>query len=232
VSHELRTPLTSIRGALSLLANQTTGTLTPENAKLTEIAQRNCERLLRLVNDILSIEKLESGGFEMSLSPLDVNALLADAVAANALYAAKCNTSFQLSVAPDLPPVIADGERLMQVLANLLSNAAKFTRAGTAVQVRSERAGKYVRISVCDQGHGIPENLRERIFEKFVQAESVNTRGHEGSGLGLSIARKMVELMNGEISFTSQSGVGTTFTVSLPAAETAHVPKSSEELAP
>jgi PAS domain S-box-containing protein len=232
VSHELRTPLTSIRGALSLLANETAGALNPENTKLAQIAQRNCERLLRLVNDILSIEKLESGGFEMTLRPLDVNALLSDAVAANALYAAKCNTSFQLSVSPDLPPVIADGERLMQVMANLLSNAAKFTRAGTAIQVRSELAGKYVRISVSDQGQGIPENLRERIFEKFVQAESVNTRGHEGSGLGLSIARKMVELMNGEIGFTSQSGVGTTFTVSLPAAETTSAPTTSEETTP
>lgn len=229
VSHELRTPLTSIRGALNLLANQVTGTLTPENAKLTEIAQRNCERLLRLVNDILSIEKLESGGFEMLLRPLDVNALLSDAVAANALYAAKCNTSFQLSASPDLPPVIADGERLMQVMANLLSNAAKFTRPGTAIHVRSELAGKYVRISVSDQGQGIPENLRERIFEKFVQAESVNTRGHEGSGLGLSIARKMVELMNAEIGFTSQSGVGTTFIISLPSAE-ADLPTTRETI--
>jgi PAS domain S-box-containing protein len=232
VSHELRTPLTSIRGALSLLANETTGTLTPENAKLAQIAQRNCERLLRLVNDILSIEKLESGGFEMSLLPLDVNALLSDAVAANALYAAKHNTRFQLLAALSLPPVIADGERLMQVMANLLSNAAKFTRPGTTIQVRSELAGTYVRICVSDHGQGIPENLRERIFEKFVQAENVNTRGHEGSGLGLSIARKMVELMNGEIGFTSQSGVGTTFTISLPSAETTQAPAIPEETTP
>lgn len=218
VSHELRTPLTSIRGALGLLASGTAGALTAQAAKLTEIAQRNCERLLRLVNDILAIEKLEAGRFEMSLQPVDLGALLSDAVAANALYAAKYDTRFALSVAPGLPPVIADPERLIQVMANLLSNAAKFTGPGTAIDITAQLVGKQVRIAVRDRGQGIPDDLRERIFEKFVQGENVNTRGHEGSGLGLSITRRMVELMNGEISFTSQTGAGTTFTVSLPVA--------------
>lgn len=219
VSHELRTPLTSIRGALGLLASGTAGAMTAQAAKLTEIAQRNCERLLRLVNDILAIEKLEAGRFEMSLQPVDLAALLSDAAAANALYAAKYDTHFQLTVASGLPPVIADPERLMQVMANLLSNAAKFTGPGTAIDIAAAPAGKQVRISVRDRGPGIPDELRERIFEKFVQGENVNTRGHEGSGLGLSITRKMVEMMNGQIGFTSETGAGTTFTVSLPVAE-------------
>jgi PAS domain S-box-containing protein len=218
VSHELRTPLTSIRGALGLIASETTGALTPAAAKLTDIAQRNCERLLRLVNDILDIEKLEAGGFEMSLCPLDLNALLADAAAANALYAAKFDVRFRLAPDPALPPVIADGERLMQVMANLLSNAAKFTQPGTDIDVSSHLDGRFARIRVRDRGPGIPEALREHIFEKFVQGENVNTRGHEGSGLGLSITRKMVELMNGEIGFESAADTGTIFTVSLPLA--------------
>lgn len=218
VSHELRTPLTSIRGALALIAAETTGKLTPESRKLADVAQRNCERLLRLVNDILAIDKLESGRFEMSLAPLDLNALVRDAAAANALYAAKFDARFALCLADDLPPVIADGERLMQVMANLLSNAAKFTRPGSAIHVTTERAGRHARIAVRDEGAGIPEAMRERIFEKFVQAENVNTRGREGSGLGLSIARRLVELMNGEIGFVSEAGSGTTFTVSLPMA--------------
>ncbi len=219
VSHELRTPLTSIRGALGLIASQTVGALTPEAARLAEIAQRNCERLLKLVNDILAIEKLETGHFEMSLQPLDLNALLSDAVAANALYAAKFDVRFRFAADPALPKVIADSERLMQVMANLLSNAAKFTRPGTVVEVSARLAGRFARIRVRDRGHGIPEELRERIFEKFAQGENVNTRGHEGSGLGLSITRRMVELMNGEIRFESRRGAGTTFIVSLPLAE-------------
>jgi PAS domain S-box-containing protein len=219
VSHELRTPLTSIRGALGLITSETTGPLSPETAKLADIAQRNCERLLRLVNDILAIEKLESGQFEMSLHPIDLNVLLRDAVAANTLYAAKFNVTFDLSLASDLPLVIADGGRLMQVMANLLSNAAKFTRTGTVVFVTGVVSGKYARISVRDQGNGIPDGIRERIFEKFIQGESANTRGREGSGLGLSITRQMVELMNGEVEFTSEAGIGTTFIVSLPIAE-------------
>lgn len=229
VSHELRTPLTSIRGALTLIAKETGGALTPVGVKLADIAQRNCERLLRLVNDILAMEKLESGGFEMTLRPLDVNALLKDAAAANALYADKYNTRFELSLTPGLPAVIADVERLMQVMANLLSNAAKFTGAGTAITIASQLCGKYARICVRDRGPGIPEDVRERIFEKFVQAENVNTRGHEGSGLGLSIARKMVESMNGEIGFTSDAGVGTTFFVHLPIAESGTVSAESKE---
>ena len=234
VSHELRTPLTSIRGALTLIAKEAGETMTPTAKKLADIAQRNSERLLRLVNDILAMEKLESGAFEMTLRPLDLNALLTDAATANALYADKYNTRFELSLASGMPPVIADGERLMQIMANLLSNAAKFTRFGTAITISSELCGKHARISVRDQGPGIPKDVRERIFEKFVQAENVNTRGHEGSGLGLSIARKMAETMNGEITFTSQTGVGTTFIVNLPIAQpdAMQVPATSKEPRP
>ena len=219
VSHELRTPLTSIRGAIDLIVSEITGPLAPETLALAEVAQRNCDRLLRLVNDILAIEKLESGQFEMALQPIAVGGILADAVAANALYAAKFDAGFELSVAEDLPPVIADGERLMQVVANLLSNAAKFTRPGTKITVKAARHGKYVRISVRDEGAGIPDRIRHRIFEKFMQGESVNTRGCEGSGLGLCIARQMVELMNGEIGFETQKDAGTTFHVDLPIAD-------------
>lgn len=219
VSHELRTPLTSIRGALGLIVNQITGPLTPETAKLAAVAQQNCERLLRLVNDILALEKLESGQFEMVLQPVAPARILADAVAANSLYAAKFGAVFQLSVPPDLPMAIADAERLMQVMANLLSNAAKFTRPGSTVLVEATASGRHVQLSVRDRGNGIPAAIQSRIFEKFTQGESANTRGREGSGLGLSIARQMVECMNGDIRFESQEGVGTTFFVTLPTAE-------------
>lgn len=230
VSHELRTPLTSIRGALSLVANEIAGPLTPESSKLAKLAERNCERLLHLVNDILDMEKLESGRFEIELRPVDLNLLLSDVTIANAPYADKYGASFHLTLAPDLPYVIADSDRLIQVMANLLSNAAKFTRPGTVIDVVSELAGRCVLISVRDQGQGIPENMRERVFEKFVQAESVNTRGHEGSGLGLSITHKLVELMNGEISFSSETGVGTTFTVGLPIVDADLLPEKARTI--
>lgn len=219
VSHELRTPLTSIRGALSLIVNETTGPLTPESAKLAVIAQRNCERLLRLVNDILDMEKLETGKFEVSLHPVDLAEWLPDVAAAHAAYAERFDTAFELSLEPGLAPVIADGDRLMQVMANLLSNAAKFTRPGTRVLVSATAAGKHVHIAVRDHGNGIPENIRDRIFEKFTQGQSANTREREGSGLGLSIARHMILLMNGNIGFISEPDGGTTFYVDLPCVE-------------
>lgn len=219
VSHELRTPLTSIRGALSLIVNETTGPLTPESAKLAVIAQRNCERLLRLVNDILDMEKLETGKFEVSLHPVELAEWLPEVVAAHAAYAERFGTSFELSLEQGLAPAIADGDRLIQVMANLLSNAAKFTRPGTRVQINATGMGKHVRIAVRDHGGGIPENIRDRVFEKFTQGQSANTREREGSGLGLSIARQMILLMNGDIGFISEPEGGTTFFVDLPCAE-------------
>jgi signal transduction histidine kinase len=117
-------------------------------------------------------------------------------------------------------------------MANLLSNAAKFTRPGTKISVEAGVQGKYVRICVRDHGMGIPEKIRGRIFEKFTQGESVNTRGQEGSGLGLCIARQMIELMNGEIGFETEAGVGTTFSVNLPVAElSAPSPEQAMEIA-
>jgi signal transduction histidine kinase len=115
--------------------------------------------------------------------------------------------------------VVADPERLMQVMANLLSNAAKFTRPGSMVTVEASASGRHVQLSVRDQGNGIPAAIQGRVFEKFTQGESANTRGREGSGLGLSIARQMVDCMNGDIRFETEAGVGTTFFVTLPTAE-------------
>lgn len=221
VSHELRTPLTSIRGALGLIAAQKIGPLTPAAANLVQIAQKNSERLVRLVNDILDMEKLESGRFELDLQRLNLESVLTDAVAANAAYAGRFEVSFTTAVDTDLRPVLADPDRLLQIMANLLSNAAKFTRPGTTVHVSATSHGNFARIEVRDHGTGIPVSLRDTLFEKFAQGNNSNTREREGSGLGLSISRQLARRMNGEVALLASTPEGSTFCVDLPFAEAA-----------
>jgi signal transduction histidine kinase len=219
VSHELRTPLTSIRGALGLIAAQTTGPLTPATANLVQIAQKNSERLVRLVNDILDMERLESGKFDLDLREVDLAALLQDAIAANTAYAARFGVTYDLAVEPDMPPLLADDSRLLQIMANLLSNAAKFTRPCTTVRVEARANGSFARILVCDQGQGIPHSLHPHLFEKFAQGDNSNTREREGSGLGLSISRQLASRMNGRIGLASSTSEGSTFFLEIPFVE-------------
>ena len=216
VSHELRTPLTSIRGAIGLLTSGRESALPQRTMELLKIAQRNSELLMVLINDILDIEKLESGTMKLTLQPVELGKLLADSVRANSAYAARFEVTIKLRVEDDLPMVVADPDRLMQVVANLLSNAAKFTRPGTMVDVRAGKKGDRVRISVRDHGPGIPDEYKGILFDKFFQADPSNSRERAGTGLGLSIARHFTRLMNGEIDFTSQLGKGATFFVDLP----------------
>lgn len=216
VSHELRTPLTSIRGSLGLLTSWHEERLPKRTSELLKIAQRNSELLMVLINDILDIEKLESGTMKLTLQPVDLEPLLNDAVRANSAYAARFDVTIKLKIEDDLPMAIADPDRLMQVVANLLSNAAKFTRPGSAVDVRAGKKGERVRISVRDHGQGVPEDLKHILFDKFFQADPSNSRERAGTGLGLSIARHFTRLMNGEIDFTSEWGKGATFFIDLP----------------
>jgi PAS domain S-box-containing protein len=222
VSHELRTPLTSIRGALGLIAAQKTGPLTPATANLVQIAQKNSERLVKLVNDILDMEKLESGRFELDLQRFDLEPVLADTINANTAYAARFGVSFTLTVDSRLRPVLADPDRFLQIMANLLSNAAKFTRPDTAVHIHAAANGNFARVQVRDHGTGIPASLRSSLFEKFAQGNNSNTREREGSGLGLSISRQLARRMNGEVGVLASTPDGSTFFVDLPFAEPAH----------
>ncbi len=221
VSHELRTPLTSIRGSLGLVEAGVLGPL-PEKARaMVKVAHQNSERLGRIINDILDVEKIESGKLELRMGDVAIAALLREALEHNAPYGEKYQVRFVLESAPEDAQVHADGDRLIQVLANLLSNAAKFSNPGTAVRVRATQSGALVRIEVQDAGMGIPEEFRGRIFEKFAQADGSSTRRFEGTGLGLSITRRLVEAMGGAIGFTTETGCGTTFYVDLPALERA-----------
>ncbi len=218
VSHELRTPLTSIRGSLGLILGAMSTSLAPRVRDLLEIAQSNCERLVLLVNDILDMEKFSAGQMRFEMRGVPLAHVVLQAVEANEGYARRLNARIELAAIPDSWSVEVDPERFIQVMANLLSNAAKYSPSGGTVQVWAERRGDVLRVNVRDQGPGIPEEFRARIFEKFSQADSSTTRQKGGTGLGLHIARRFIEHMHGRIGFESGPGAGSTFWVELPAA--------------
>ena len=216
VSHELRTPLTSIRGSLGLIAGGVAGALPDAAHNLVEIAKNNCERLIRLINDILDSEKIESGKMTFDVRVEELEPLLEQALAANEGFAAQHHVRLVLD-APDAPiRVNVDADRLNQVVTNLVSNAVKFSPRDAAVEVRARRAGNRVRVEVQDHGPGIPDEFRARIFQKFSQADSSDARLKGGTGLGLNIAKAIVERLDGIIGFTSKPGAGTVFFFELP----------------
>ncbi|MGL4966660.1 MAG: response regulator [Inquilinus sp.] len=217
VSHELRTPLTSIRGSLGLVVAGAAGGLPDKAKSLLEIAHKNSERLVGLINDILDIERIESGRIEFRHDQLEVSVLVDQAVEMNQAYAAEHGVEYWVSARPDVP-LLAQGDagRIIQVLTNLLSNAAKFSPRGAVVDVAVHAFGSLVRISVRDYGVGIPEEFRNRIFQRFAQADASDVRRKGGSGLGLSIAKAIIERHGGRIGFEAAEGGGTRFWLTLP----------------
>jgi signal transduction histidine kinase len=227
VSHELRTPLTAIHGALGLINNGLGGELSERGQQLLEVASRNSQRLVRLVDDILGLQKIESGALQFHLRPLELRPLLEQSVEANQTYAGRLGVGLALIAHPPEFRVYADPDRLMQVMTNLLSNAAKFSPRGDTVVVAAERQGTVVRVSVTDRGPGIPEEFRHRVFQKFAQADSSTTREKGGTGLGLSISKAIIERLGGRIGFTTGPGTGTTFHFDLPEWRQEAAPKAA-----
>ncbi|MCJ8169013.1 PAS domain S-box protein [Atopomonas sediminilitoris] len=219
VSHELRTPLTSIRGALGLINGGALGELPEKAGAMLRMALANSERLSLLINDLLDMDKIESGKMDFANRLLAVPDLLSQAVAANQGYAQSCAVEFVLTPGADVPWVEADPDRLMQVLANLLSNAAKFSPPGSHVELGYVVNGDRVRVNVQDYGPGIPESFRGRIFQKFSQADSSDTRKKGGTGLGLMISKAIVERLGGAIGFSSEQDHGSCFYFDLPLAK-------------
>ena len=215
VSHELRTPLTAIRGALGLITGGVIGDIPLQANVILLIAQRNSERLIRLINAILDIEKIEAGKLSLQLQPHALRPLLVQAIEENDHYAIEHQICYQLNADYDTEVVI-DRDRMLQVLNNLLSNAAKFSPAGETVTISLEVAAAVVRIAVTDRGPGIPAHFQQRVFQKFAQADASDARQKGGTGLGLSITRALVEQMSGTISFVCPPGAGTIFIVELP----------------
>ena len=221
VSHELRTPLTSIRGSLGLLQSGAMGELPDKAAEMVAIAYKNSGRLVRIINDILDISTIDAGKLALQMRIVTLAELLQQSVEANAGFAEKCEVRFVLEPVAVNDRVMADPDRLMQVVANLLSNAAKFSPPGSDVSIRVRPGLATMRIEVQDSGSGIPEEFRAYIFTKFAQADASATRRFEGTGLGLSIARKLTEAMGGSIGFDSVVGQGSIFHIELPRVDAA-----------
>ncbi|MDF2232381.1 ATP-binding protein [Albimonas sp. CAU 1670] len=219
VSHELRTPLASIKGSLSLLRAGVAGELPEAATEMLDMAQANGERLIRLINDILDIEKIAAGGMPYDRRRLDLRALVEATVAETASMAAE--RGVRLVAEPAEPPgpaeALADPGRISQVLANLISNAIKHSDAGGAVRVSVAREDGAWRVAVADEGPGVPPHFRDRIFSRFAQADGSDSRARGGTGLGLSIARAIVEAHGGEIGFECPPGGGSIFAFRLPA---------------
>ncbi|MBF9042898.1 PAS domain S-box protein [Rhodobacterales bacterium HKCCE4037] len=216
VSHELRTPLTSIRGALRLLEAGVTGELSPEAEKLVRMANKNSEQLLAIVNDILTLQKLSCGELSMNKDIIDLRDLLSEAIESNALFARECDVHLVLRSRQTPAMVEADSARLMQVMSNLISNAAKFSPPGSGVELHIQDLGDKWRVAVSDEGPGIPEHARDTIFNSFTQVEGTKSDKHPSTGLGLTICKEVVRQHDGEIGFESTDGRGSTFHFDLP----------------
>jgi len=217
MSHEIRTPLNSVLALSQLLRDGVPGPLTGDQRKYLEIIMRNGHTLLRLIDDILDLSRIESGHLQVDIETVDIGREMAAIVEALSPLATAKDLDTSLKLAPDLPPVLCDVDRLRQILTNLISNAIKFTEAG-AVRVTAEARSAAVTVHVIDTGVGIPEAHLGRIFEEFVQVDQTLARRQGGAGLGLAIARRLAKLMGGDIAVSSVVGSGSRFTLTLPRA--------------
>jgi PAS domain S-box-containing protein len=216
VSHELRTPLTSISGALGLIVGGALGEL-PEQAKLMlDIAYKNSKRLALLINDLLDMEKLTAGKMNLDMRPQLLMPLVEQTLEAVQAYGEQYQVTFKLVERADDVQARVDGGRLQQVLTNFLSNAAKFSPTGAQVEIAVRQRKNTVQVEVIDHGPGIPAEFHSRIFQKFSQADSSDTRQKGGTGLGLAISKELIERMNGLIGFDSVEGQGSSFHCQFP----------------
>lgn len=216
VSHELRSPLTSIKGAMGLLLSNSAGDIPAKAKGLLEIAHRNADRLILIINDILDLEKISTGQMDFKIDTVDLSALVHEADRANAMLQRRFGVRVQLRGVDDALPFPTDPNRFLQVLNNLLSNAYKFSSPAGAIIVDVHANETQVRVSVKDKGPGIPREERQMIFERFADLQNSARVTKGGTGLGLSICKAIVETLGGSIGFDTEEGVGTTFHFTLP----------------
>ncbi len=224
-SHELRTPMTSIKGSVDLILSGFAGDMSPEMQELLEIAQKSCDRLVRLVNDILDLSKIEAGQLKLNLSRLDLTDVAVRSICSVKPLADKTEVRLRVDRPQPLPLVEADPDRIEQVITNLLSNAVKFSPPKGEVVVELSAEEEWVRCSVRDQGPGIAEKDLPRIFGKFQQLSEGRRRG--GTGLGLAITRGLVDEHRGSIWVESRVGEGSRFIFRLPVAPPAPAPDAA-----
>ena len=219
VSHELRSPLTSIKGSMGLILSGATGDISDKSRSMLEIAYRNSDRLVLIINDILDLEKIAAGKMSFSVEKVEITRFLQDAIQANQSYADLYDVHFEEEGFEDPLHVACDPERMFQVMTNLLSNAAKFSHKGGAVTVGLRRIDDRIQIRVQDSGHGIPKEDQALIFERFTQVNRARRKVQGGTGLGLSIVQAIIARHKGDVRFESKEGEGTTFFVELPIEE-------------
>jgi PAS domain S-box-containing protein len=227
VSHELRTPLTSIVGSLTLASSGVLGELPPEVSEIVCVAERNAKRLITLINDILDLERLDSGNLDMRFDSVPVRDILHRSV--EAVQAFADDSQIDLVVASPPVLVVGDGDRLVQLTVNLLANAIKFSPPGSKVVLSAMECSDFLEIRVTDQGRGIPESHRTAIFERFRQVDASDSRQKGGSGLGLAICKAIVEQHGGSIGVISEEGAGSTFWFRLPATGAPQEPPNAED---
>lgn len=218
VSHELRTPLTAIRGSLQLLLAEESSIPDEDNRQLLQVALRSCERLVRIINDMLDVSKIEAGRLRLTRARLGVLSVVRQSVDDVRPLAEEAGVRLVTSVPESIADLIADADRLTQAVVNLLSNAVKFAPPASEVAIRAREEGNAVVISVSDTGQGIHPDDISRLFQKFHQLDSSGTRRAGGTGLGLAITKGIVEEHGGTISVSSVVGEGTTFSLRLPKA--------------
>lgn len=216
VSHELRTPLHSIMGSLSLLSSGALATAPEREAKVLNIAHRNSQRLSKLINDLLDLQKLESGQMDYEFGSVCMKTIVEEAIESLNPLAESSGVKIELHVPSGDVHAHVDHSKFLQVLCNLLSNAIKFSPKGAAVEVSVSQSVGAAIVQVRDHGIGIPPNSRDKVFGKFSQIDSADDRNYEGSGLGLSIAEQIVNAHQGTIDYVSELKKGTTFTVTVP----------------
>ena len=231
VSHELRTPLTAIAGALGLISGGALGEMPEKIKQMLSIATKNSTRLTYLINDLLDMEKLVAGKMHFEMKPQYLIPLIEQSIESNKTYSADRRVTLKLNNNGINPEVVVDHHRLLQVLSNLISNAVKYSPLDDSVEIDISTHDQFVRVTVRDQGPGISEQFRNRIFGKFAQADSSDTRQKGGTGLGLAISRELIERMGGTIGFDSVEHQGASFYFDLPEC-IAHTVHPVTEIAP
>lgn len=218
ITHELRTPLTAIKGSFGLLKVIEGDALPPKAARLVEVGQNASERLLRLIDELLDFDKISAGKLDMKLETLDLSEILFEAIEANRAFADSLGVKLETSGIETHATVRADRDRIIQVITNLLSNAAKASGDGESVQISLNREAEAFCITISDHGPGIPEVVQSRLFQEFVQSSSSYRAKVPSTGLGLSISKEIIEMHGGSIGFNSTEGEGSRFFFTVPLA--------------